>query len=257
MGVVPPQVAAWAPPPPALDTGGWGEFQDPGSGLTYFYNSRSQESRWERPAELMAPGAMAPQAMMPSGPRPGGAGRASTGGGGGASATGNNAPGKGPPGANLFVARPMKRGDVDTFDTAQLRATFELYGTVTRAEIATDRNTGMSKGYGFVSFASVEDADRAIAYLNGQMVAGKTFRIEKTKEDGVAGPGGGGGDRGMGGGAGPLSPTTPMSALMFGGAPPGSAGWAGGGAGGAAGPYYPTPSVLGGYAAAAYPPQRY
>ncbi|KAJ1635183.1 hypothetical protein T492DRAFT_968736 [Pavlovales sp. CCMP2436] len=154
-----------APPPmqQAPGAAGWGEHKDPTTGHSYFYNSMTGESSWVRPAALAA-SQRAPRA------------------GGGAGGT--SAPGKGPAGANLFIARAMRRGDVDIYDSAALRASFEQYGTVTRAEISTDKVTGLSKGFGFVSFANVEDADRSIQYLQGQVIQGKSMRIEKTKEDG-------------------------------------------------------------------------
>ena len=46
-----------------------------------------------------------------------------------------------------------------------------------------DKDTGISKGFGFVSFDSVQAADAAIAEMNGAMIAGRQIRIEKTAED--------------------------------------------------------------------------
>ena len=49
-----------------------------------------------------------------------------------------------------------------------LRTLFEAYGTVDRVSIITDRDTGRSKGFGFVEMAASAEADRAIAELNGR-----------------------------------------------------------------------------------------
>ena len=90
---------------------------------------------------------------------------------------------KGPPGANLFVVRKMRRGEFDEFYDHDLRQIFERFGTIVRAEITLDKDTGISKGFGFVSFDSVQAADAAIAEMNGAMIAGRQIRIEKTAED--------------------------------------------------------------------------
>lgn len=79
---------------------------------------------------------------------------------------------KGPPGANLFVVRKMRRGEYDTFNSEDLRREFSRYGTVTRAEITIDKDTGWSKGFGFVSFDSVEAADAALAAIHGSWMDG-------------------------------------------------------------------------------------
>ena len=99
------------------------------------------------------------------------------GGGGGTKA-------KGPPGANLFVMRKMRRGEYDDFNDEDLRQAFERFGPIIRAEITLDKETGVSKGFGFVSFATLEAADAAIAAMNGAMIAGKRLSVERTSEDG-------------------------------------------------------------------------
>jgi len=64
--------------------------------------------------------------------------------------------------------------------TSQLRQSFEPFGTVLRAEMTVDKDTGQSKGYGFVSYTTVEAADAAMAQMNGSLVGDKQIRIEKT-----------------------------------------------------------------------------
>ena len=90
---------------------------------------------------------------------------------------------KGPPGANLFVVRKMRRGEFDEFYDQDLREAFERFGTLLRAEITLDKETGVSKGFGFVSFSQPSEADAAMNAMNGAMIAGRQIRIEKTAED--------------------------------------------------------------------------
>merc|ERR1740117_2303836 len=116
----------------------------------------SGASSWERPHDFRG------------GPRGGG------GGGGGPTKA------KGPPGANLFVVRKMRRGEYDDFDDAQLRDAFARFGNLLRAEITLDKDTGVSKGFGFVSFSTCDEADAAMASMNGAMIGGRQIRIEKS-----------------------------------------------------------------------------
>ena len=74
---------------------------------------------------------------------------------------------------------------------------FGEYGTVSRAQIVSDRETGRSRGFGFVEMATPEDAEQAISKLNGTSVDGRTIQVERAKS-----PGAGGGDRRGGGGGG-------------------------------------------------------
>ena len=90
----------------------------------------------------------------------------------------------GPPGANLFVVRKMRRGEFDDFNDQQLQEAFERFGQLVRCEITVDKDTGISKGFGFVSYSTPEAADAAMAAMNGAMIGGRQIRIEKTSEDG-------------------------------------------------------------------------
>ena len=74
---------------------------------------------------------------------------------------------------------------------------FSQAGTVESAQVVTDRDTGRSRGFGFVEMATPEDAESAISKLNGTSVDGRTIQVERAKS-----PGGGGGDRRGGGGGG-------------------------------------------------------
>jgi RNA recognition motif-containing protein len=94
-----------------------------------------------------------------------------------------------------------------SFNTAEdeLRQLFEPFGQVDRVSIMTDRDTGRSRGFGFVEMASNEDGEKAIASLNGSQVGGRTINVNearpKTERSGGGG-GGGGRDRGGRGGRG-------------------------------------------------------
>ena len=91
-----------------------------------------------------------------------------------------------------------------TFQTTadDLRALFEPYGEVTRAQVTTDRETGRSRGFGFVEMSS--GGDEAIAALNGKEVGGRNLTVNEAKprEDRPRGGGGHGGGRSGGGGYG-------------------------------------------------------
>ena len=82
----------------------------------------------------------------------------------------------------------------------QLREMFTPYGTVQTAQVVMDRDTGRSKGFGFVEMGSEQEAQAAITGMNGQMVDNRALTVNEArpKED----RGGGGGGRGGYGGGG-------------------------------------------------------
>jgi RNA recognition motif-containing protein len=86
-----------------------------------------------------------------------------------------------------------------------VRGLFETYGTVDRVSIITDRETGRSRGFGFVEMPNDEEADRAVNALNGSEVGGRRLNVNEARpreERGGFGGGGGRGDRGGYGGRG-------------------------------------------------------
>jgi len=89
-------------------------------------------------------------------------------------------------------------------DSSQLQEMFTAHGTVESAEIIADRDTGRSKGFGFVQMGSDDEAKAAIAALNGQQNGGRALTVNEAKprEDRPRGGGGGGGGRGGYGGGG-------------------------------------------------------
>jgi len=84
-------------------------------------------------------------------------------------------------------------------DDQTLRQKFEEFGEVEEAVVVKDRDTGRSRGFGFVRFTSEEAADNAIANMNDQEFDGRRIRVDKAT-DRRAGGGGGGGSYGGGGG---------------------------------------------------------
>ena len=83
-----------------------------------------------------------------------------------------------------------------------LRDAFEAFGEVTEAKVITDRETGRSRGFGFVTFVDAQAADKAMEEMDGQMLDGRTVRVNVAQEKRRGGGGGGGGYRGGGGGGG-------------------------------------------------------
>ncbi len=89
-------------------------------------------------------------------------------------------------------------------DSSALGELFTPHGTVESSQIITDRDTGQSKGFGFVEMGSDKEAQDAIAALNGQQHGGRALTVNeaKPKENRSGGGGGGGGGRGGYGGGG-------------------------------------------------------
>jgi len=66
--------------------------------------------------------------------------------------------------------------------TADLESQFAPHGTVNKAQVITDRDSGRSRGFGFVEMSSTEEANAAIAALNGQNVDGRDLTVSVAKE---------------------------------------------------------------------------
>ena len=86
----------------------------------------------------------------------------------------------------------------------RLREVFAAVGAVESASVVTDRDTGRSRGFGFVEMATPEEAEQAISRLNGSSLDGRTIQVEKAKTPGAGGGErrGGAGRGGFGGGGG-------------------------------------------------------
>ncbi len=94
---------------------------------------------------------------------------------------------------NIFVAKLNYDTEEHTLESA-----FALFGEVSSVKIIMDRETGRSKGYGFVEMTNDEDAQQAIDQLNGTELDGRTIVAKKAEPRGQGGRGGG--YRGGGGG---------------------------------------------------------
>ncbi len=84
--------------------------------------------------------------------------------------------------------------------TDRLREAFAAAGQVESAAVVTDRDTGRSRGFGFVEMATAEEAERAIAQFNGKDLDGRQLRVEKAAAGSSRGSGDG---RSRGGSGGP------------------------------------------------------
>ncbi len=102
-------------------------------------------------------------------------------------------------GKKLYVGNlPYSVGD------AELEQLFGAHGSVQSVQVIMDRDTGRSKGFGFVEMGTDQEAQAAIAALNGKEVDGRTLTVNEArpKEDRGGGGGGRGGRGGFGGGGG-------------------------------------------------------
>lgn len=105
-------------------------------------------------------------------------------------------------------------------DSSELQEMFAQHGQVTSAQVISDRETGRSKGFGFIEMNTDDEAAAAIAAMNGKDMGGRALTVNEAKpKESFGGGGGGGGGRGYGGGGG------------------GGRGYGGGGGGGGRGGY--------------------
>ncbi len=94
-------------------------------------------------------------------------------------------------GKKLFV------GSLDwATDSSGLQAAFERFGAIEEATVISDRETGRSRGFGFVTFTEEGPAQQAISEMNGSDLDGRPIVVNEAKEQ--APRGGGGGNRGGG-----------------------------------------------------------
>lgn len=66
-------------------------------------------------------------------------------------------------------------------DSASLQDAFAAYGTVESAKVITDRDSGRSKGFGFVEMSTPEEAEAAIAKLNGADLGGRAISVSEAR----------------------------------------------------------------------------
>ena len=89
---------------------------------------------------------------------------------------------------NIFVGNLSYNATEDA-----VRSMFEEYGTVDRVSIVTDRDTGQSKGFGFVEMSGDAEGERAISSLSGRDLNGRALTINEARPKTDRGSGGGGG----------------------------------------------------------------
>jgi len=99
-------------------------------------------------------------------------------------------------GNRLYVGNLSFNSDAETIRTA-----FSEFGEVTDVHLVSDRMTGQSRGFGFVTMGSSEAAMKAMEQLNGAMLEGRALKVNEAEERQSGGRGGGGGG-GFGGGRG-------------------------------------------------------
>lgn len=91
-----------------------------------------------------------------------------------------------------------------TIDDQQLHQAFSSYGQVLSAKVIMDRDSGRSKGFGFVEMATDEEAQNALGSINGTQLGGRDINVSEARDPGPRnGGGGGGGFRGRNGGGAP------------------------------------------------------
>ncbi len=87
-------------------------------------------------------------------------------------------------------------------DDQSLAAAFAEFGTVSEAKVIQDRDTGRSRGFGFVTFSAPAEAQKAISEMDGVNLDGRNIRVNQAEDKPRGGGGGGGGRGGRGGGGG-------------------------------------------------------
>ena len=102
-----------------------------------------------------------------------------------------------------------------------LKAAFDACGSIVEAKVVTDRDTGRSRGFGFVTFTDDAGCRKAIETMDGATIDGRPVRVNEAENKPREGGGGGGGRGGFGGGGG--------------GGGGSRGGWGGGGGGGGGG----------------------
>lgn len=94
-------------------------------------------------------------------------------------------------GIKLFVGGlPWSFGD------KELAEGFQQFGQISEAKVITDRESGRSRGFGFVSFANEQDGRKAIEAMDGQLLGGRNINVNEAKEREPRPQHGGGGHRG-------------------------------------------------------------
>jgi cold-inducible RNA-binding protein len=94
-------------------------------------------------------------------------------------------------------------GNLSFHSTEQtLRDAFGAFGSIVDVHLVADRVTGQSRGFGFVTMGSRDEAESAMQSMNGADLDGRALKVNEAEERSSAGGGGGGARRGGGGGGG-------------------------------------------------------
>lgn len=97
------------------------------------------------------------------------------------------------------MAKKLYVGNLSySVDDAALHEKFAEFGAVDSARVIMDRESGRSKGFGFVEFSSDDDADKAVAGMNGRDFMGRAINVSEARPQAPREGGGGGGGRGGG-----------------------------------------------------------
>ena len=113
-----------------------------------------------------------------------------------------------------------------------VRAAFSEFGTVEDVHLVSDRETGRSRGFAFVTMSTAEEATKAIQGMDGRTIDGRPLRVNQAEQRQPRGGGGGGGGRSFGGGGGGGFGGGGGGRGGFGGGGGGRGGFGGGGGGG-------------------------
>jgi RNA recognition motif-containing protein len=97
-------------------------------------------------------------------------------------------------GNRLYVGNLSFQSTADS-----LRAAFAAFGSVTDVHLVTDRESGQSRGFGFVTMGNAQEAAKAIAEMNNATLDGRALRVNEAEERQQGGGGRGGGGGGGGG----------------------------------------------------------
>jgi cold-inducible RNA-binding protein len=107
------------------------------------------------------------------------------------------------PGRLVIMGNRLYVGNLSFGTTREaLEAAFASAGNVHEVAMPTDRETGQPRGFAFVTMGTAQEANAAIAQLNGLMLDGRPLRVNEAQERTGGGGGGGGGRGGFGGGRG-------------------------------------------------------
>ena len=84
-------------------------------------------------------------------------------------------------GNKLYAGNLPFRVEDKQFDDGDLNKLFSEFGEVTEAAVVTDKFSGRSRGFGFVTFANDEDAQKAISAMDGKEVGGRALKVNEAK----------------------------------------------------------------------------